>query len=151
MATRIVGNQGTVDFGTAGGGVSVTRHNITASSWSMTISRVVTDVTPKSGATASEFYASGCATYSGSVTGFMDNTSAGEPFIDPANFNPYDLTSKRVYMTLTTATGCTYETEASSSGAQISGVSVSSSKTGDAMISFDFTFDGAPTESWDES
>jgi len=147
MATRIVGNEGVVAFGEAdsgGSGTGATLHNITANAWSMSVSRVMSDVSAFGDPAANVL--GGVPTYTGSVSGFMDNTSGGEPFT-----NADDLASAdRVYMTLTAATGCTYVTVADQ-GAIISGVSISSTKTGDTTISFDFTFDGAPTESWDET
>jgi hypothetical protein len=119
-------------------------HNITANSWSMTVSRVMSDVSAF-GDTAGEAIG-GVPTYTGSVSGFMESTTAGEPFLNADDFASAD----RVYMTLRAATDCTYTT-ATGQGAVISGVSISSTKTGDTTISFDFTFDGAPVEAWDES
>jgi len=142
MATRIVGNEGSVTFGAAGTGAVL--HNITANAWSMSISRVMSDVSAFGDAAGEAI--GGVPTYTGSVSGFMDSLTAGEPFTNADDF----ATADRVYMTLTAATGCTYVTVADQ-GAIISGVSISSTKTGDATISFDFTFDGAPTESWDET
>ena len=142
MATRIVGNEGSVSFGDAGTGAVL--HNITANAWSMSVSRVMSDVSAF-GDNAGEAVG-GVPTYTGSVSGFMESTSAGEPFTNADDFASAD----KVYMVLTAATGCTYTTT-SGQGAVISGVSISSSKTGDATISFDFTFDGAPVEAWDET
>jgi hypothetical protein len=139
--TRIVGNEGSVTFGAAGTGAVL--HNITANSWSMTVSRVMSDVSAFDD-TAGESIG-GVPTYTGSVSGFMDSLTAGEPFTNADDFATVD----RVYMTLTAASGCTYVTVADQ-GAIISGVSISSTKTGDATISFDFTFDGVPTENWSE-
>ena len=147
MATRIVGNEGVVAFGEAnsgGSGTGAVFYNITANAWSMSIARVMSDVSAF-GDDAGEAVG-GVPTYTGSVSGFMESTSAGEPFTNADDFATGDV----VYMTLTAATGCTYKTVADQ-GAIISGVSFSSTKTGDATISFDFTFDGAPTESWDET
>ena len=129
---RIVGNEGSVTFGT---------HNITANAWSMSISRVVNDVTGF-GDTSTQVRG-GIPTYSGSVSGFMSfDVASSSPELDATNFDSGD----EVSIVLTAATGCTY-----TGNGVISGVSVGSSKTGDATISFDFTFNGAPTEAWDET
>jgi len=144
--SRIVGNEGTISFGDAdsgGAGTGAVLHNITANSWSMSISRVISDVSAF-GDDAAEVVG-GVPTYTGSVSGFMTTGASGEPFTNADDFASAD----RVYMVLTTATACSYTTTADQ-GAIISGVSISSSKTGDATISFDFTFDGAPVETWDE-
>ena len=128
---RIVGNEGSVTFGT---------HNITANAWSMSISRVVSDVTAY--ADTATNVRGGIPTYTGSVSGFMSyDVSTSSPELDYTNFESGD----EVSIVLTAATGCTY-----TGNGVVSGVSVSSTKTGDATISFDFTFNGAPTEAWDE-
>ena len=126
---RIVGNEGAVAFAT---------HNLTANAWSMSISRVINDVTAYGDASTN--VRGGVPTYTGSVSGFMDDSSApnlGNSLTD------YWETGDTVALTLTAQSGNTWN-----GTAVISGVSVSSSKTGDATISFDFTFTGNVTETW---
>ena len=126
---RIVGNEGAVAFAT---------HNLTANAWSMTISRVVNDVTAFGDASTN--VRGGVPTYTGSVSCFMDDSSA--PNLGNA-ITDYWETGDTVALTLTAQTGNTWN-----GTAVVSGVSVSSSKTGDATISFDFTFTGDVTETW---
>ena len=126
---RIVGNEGAVAFAT---------HNLTANAWSMSISRVVNDVTAFGDASTN--VRGGVPTYTGSVSGFMDDSSA--PNLGNA-VTDYWETGDTVALTLTAQTGNTWN-----GTAVVSGVSVSSSKTGDATISFDFTFTGDVTETW---
>lgn len=129
---RIVGNQGTVSLGT---------HNLSANAWSMTVSRVVSDVT--SFGDNSSSFVGGIPTYSGSIAGFMEfDASSTAPALGYANFQSDDT----VAIVLTCATGCTY-----TGTGVISGVSISTSKTGDATISFDFSFTGDVVEAWDET
>ncbi len=129
---RIVGNEGSATIDT---------HNIAINSWSMNISRVVNDVTAY--ADTSSQFRGGIPTYTGSVAGFMEyDASSTSPSLSATDFETGDT----VTITLTPATGCSY-----SGPAVISGVSLASSKTGDTTISFDFSFDGAPTETWDET
>jgi hypothetical protein len=123
---RIVGNEGSVTFGT---------HNLTANAWSMSVSRVVNDVTAY-GDNSSNFRG-GIPTYTGSVSGFMDDSSA--PALGYANFQTGDTVS----VVLTAQTGNTW-----TGTAVVSGVSIGTSKTGDATISFDFSFTGDVTEAW---
>jgi len=143
---RIVGNEGTVTFG-IGTGTEYTEHNLIANAWSMTISRVISDVSAY-GDTAANVIG-GVPTYSGSVSGFMETGASNSPEIDPIDFASID----RVYFILLSATGCFFSTinDAYGRGATVTGVSVSSSKTGDATISFDFSVDGYLTEDWDDS
>jgi len=126
---RIVGNEGAVAFGV---------HNLTANAWSMTISRVVNDVTAFGDASTN--VRGGVPTFTGSVSGFMDDSSA--PNLGNASTDYWE-TGDTVALTLTAQAGNTWN-----GTAVISGVSVSSSKTGDATISFDFTFTGNVTETW---
>ena len=129
---RIVGNEGSVTFGT---------HNITANAWTMSISRVVNDVTAFTDTSTN--VRGGIPTYTGSVAGFMSfDVASSSPELDATNFESGD----EVSIVLTAATGCTY-----TGNSVVSGVSMSTSKTGDATLSFDFTFNGAPTEAWDET
>jgi len=123
---RIVGNEGSVTVATYG---------ITANAWSMSISRVVNDVTAFGD--ASTKVRGGIPTYTGSVSGFMADDSA------PNLIETYFETGDQVVITLIAQTGNQW-----SGSAVISGVSVGSSKTGDATISFDFTYDGGVSESW---
>ena len=67
----------------------------------------------------------------------MDDGSA--PGITEANF----ATGTEVTLVLTAQSGNTWTGEAVASN-----ISVSSSKTGDATISFDFTYNGTVTEAW---
>ncbi len=126
---RIVGNEGAVAFAT---------HNLTANAWSMSISRVINDVTAFGDASTN--VRGGVPTYTGSVSGFMDDSSA--PNLGNA-VPDYWETGDTVALTLTAQSGNTWN-----GTAVISGVSVSSSKTGDATISFDFTGTGNVTETW---
>ena len=127
MGSRIVGNEGSVSLGT---------HNMVANAWSLSISRVTNDVTAFGDSSAT--VRGGVPTYSGSISGFMDD--ADDPNVYPANFETGDT----VAITLTAQTGNTI----TCAQAIISGVSISSSKTGDATISFDFMFSGAVTGAW---
>lgn len=124
---RIVGNEGSVSLGT---------HNLSANAWSLSISRVTNDVTAFGDTSAT--VRGGVPTYSGSISGFMDDD--GDPTILPTNFETGDT----VAITLTAQTGNTI----TCGQAIISGVSISTSKTGDATISFDFIFSGAVTGAW---
>lgn len=126
MGSRIVGNEGNVSIGT---------HNIVANAWSMSISRPLNDVTGFADDTAQ--VRGGVPTYSGSISGFMDDSSA--PTLSKGSFNTGDV----VAVALIAQSGNQW-----SGDAVVSGVSVSSSKTGDATISFDFTFTGDVTEAW---
>tara|TARA_Y100001973_G_C5169452_1_gene318146 strand:+ start:394 stop:783 length:390 start_codon:yes stop_codon:yes gene_type:complete len=126
---RIVGNEGSISFSV---------HNITANAWSMTISRVVSDVTAFGDKSTN--VRGGVPTYSGSVSGFMDDSS--DPNIGNA-VTDYFETGDTVAVTLTAQSGNSWNGDA-----VVSGVSVASSKTGDATISFDFTFTGNVTETW---
>ena len=124
---RIVGNEGTVSMGT---------HNLDANAWSLTISRVTNDVTAFGDASAT--VRGGVPSYAGSISGFMNDSN--DPSILPASFETGDT----VAITLTAQTGNTI----TCGQAIISGVSISTSKTGDATISFDFMFSGTVTGAW---
>ena len=123
---RIVGNEGSV---------SVATYGITANAWSMSISRVVNDVTAFDDASAK--VRGGLPTYSGSVSGFMDDSD------DPNLVETFFETGDVAVITLIAQTGNQW-----SGSAVISGVSISSSKTGDATISLDFTYNGGVSETW---
>ena len=123
---RIVGNEGSVTVATYG---------ITANAWSMSVSRVVSDVTAFGD--ASTKVRGGIPTYTGSVSGFMADDSA------PNHAETFFETGDQAVITLIAQSGNQW-----SGSAVISGVSVSSSKTGDATISLDFTYDGGVSESW---
>ena len=125
---RIVGNTGLATMDT---------HTIVANTWSMSVSRVVSDVTGF--ADSSSAFIGGIPTYTGSVAGFMKTGASDAPDLDVASF----ATGTEVTVVLTADTGCTYTGEA-----VVSGASISTSKTGDATISFDFSFTGAVTEAW---
>ncbi len=120
---RIVGSTGSASIGT---------HGITANAWSMSVSRVINDVTAFDD--ASTAVRGGIATFTGSLSGFMDDGSA--PVAST-------LAVDGVAVTLIADSGNQW-----SGTAVISNVSVGTSMTGDATISFDFTFSGAVTEAW---
>jgi hypothetical protein len=124
---RIIGNEGSVACST---------QNITANAWSMSLSRVVNDVTAFTD--ASSTFRGGIPTYTGSLSGFMATDS--DPQIGSGEFAIADTEAT---ITLTAQTGNTW-----SGQAVISGASVGTSKTGDATISLDFTFTGTVTETW---
>ena len=125
---RIIGNEGSVT-------IASLAYGITANAWSMTISRVVSDVTAYGDSATS--VRGGIPTYTGSVSGFLDDTV--DPLLDAASFQTADTCT----LTLTAATNRDWE-----GTAIMSGVSISSSKTGDTTVSFDFAFVGAPTQTW---
>ena len=124
---RIIGNSGAATMDT---------HTVVANAWSMSVSRVVNDVTAFGDSSSAVIC--GVPTYTGSVSGFME-TGSDAPDLDVASF----ATGTEVTVVLTADTGCTYTGEA-----VVSGASISTSKTGDATVSFDFTFTGAVTEAW---
>ena len=124
---RIIGNTGEATMDT---------HTVVANAWSMSVSRVVNDVTAFGDSSSAVI--GGVPTYTGSVSGFME-TGSDAPDLDVASF----ATGTEITVLLTANSGCTYTGEA-----VVSGASISTSKTGDATISFDFTFTGAVTEAW---
>ena len=115
---RIIGNEGSVT-------IASLDYGITANAWSMTISRVVSDVTAY-GDTATNVRG-GIPTYTGSVSGFMDDTE--DPLLDAGSLETGDTCT----LTLTAATNRDWEGTAIMSG---------------VSISFDFAFVGAPTQIW---
>ena len=123
---RIVGNEGSV---------TCSGHNITANAWSMSLSRVVSDVTAFGDATSA--FRGGIPTYTGSLSGFMADDT--DPNIGSGEFP----TGAEVAIVLIAQSGNQW-----SGTAVISGASVSSAKTGDATISLDFSFTGTVTELW---
>ncbi len=126
---RIVGNEGVVSFGV---------HSILANAWSISISRVVSDVTAYGdGGTR---VIGGMPSYTGSVSGFLETDAADTSPELTGKFYSDDV----VAVTLTAATGCTY----TCSTCHVSGASVNVSKTGDTTISFDFTASGGFVEAW---
>tara|TARA_R100000655_G_scaffold25910_1_gene53456 strand:- start:1864 stop:2259 length:396 start_codon:yes stop_codon:yes gene_type:complete len=129
---RIVGNEGNVSLGS---------HGITANAWSMSVSRVVSDVTAFGDNSSS--FVGGIPTYTGSISGYMSKDAAATaPALEHTSFNSDDTCA----IVLTAASGCTY-----TGTGVISGVSISTTKTGDATISFDFSFTGDVSEAWDQS
>jgi len=126
---RIVGNDGVVSFGT---------HSILANAWSISISRVVSDVTAYGD--GSSRVVGGMPTYTGSVSGFLEKDAADTSPELVGSFT----TGADVAVTLTADTGCTY----TCSTCQVSGASVNVSKTGDTTLSFDFTASGGFVEAW---
>ena len=124
---RIVGNTGTATMAT---------HTIVANAWSMSVSRVVSDVTAFGD--LSSAFVGGIPTYTGSISGFMA-TGSDAPDLDVASF----ATGTEVAIVLLADSGCSY-----SGNGVVSGASISASKTGDATISIDFSFTGAVTEAW---
>lgn len=132
---RIIGNEGSVTIGanSVGGGT----HAITANAWSMTISRVVSDVTAF-GDTAGTVRG-GIPTYTGSISGFL--LSQSDPSVDAEDDFATGTTCE---ITLISQAGNQFVC----STAVISGFSFSSSKTGDMTVSMDFTLSGGVTTSW---
>ena len=150
--TRYVGNDGSfTGFGTGGVGAATGDvHNFICTAWTMTASRVVSDVTGYGDTARGK--RGGIAEYTGSASGYMSGDAAntapnfgGNSEAGRAGTNFLTAQSNVSYI-LTAATGCTLNGDC-----VILGVSVSSTKTGDATISFDFACDGAPLEVWDES
>jgi hypothetical protein len=127
--SRIVGNEGTVAFGV---------HSILANAWSISISRVVSDVTAYGD--GSSRVVGGMPTYTGSVSGFLEKDATDTSPELVGSFT----TGADVSVTLTAASGCTY----ACTTCQVSGASVNVSKTGDTTISFDFTASGGFVEAW---
>ena len=123
---RIIGNEGSV---------TVAGHGITANAWSLSISRNVSDVTAFGDAAMS--YRGGIAAYTGSVSGFMDD--GGDPNLGSAEFT----SGSEGTITLIAQSGNQY-----TGTAVITGASISTTKTGDATISLDFTYTGVVTETW---
>jgi hypothetical protein len=123
---RIIGNEGSV---------TCSAHNITANAWSMSLSRVVSDVTAF-GDASSEFRG-GVPTYTGSLSGFLSDSA--DPNIGSGEFP----TGAEASIVLIAQSGNQW-----AGTGIISGASVSSSKTGDTTISLDFSFTGTVTETW---
>lgn len=132
--SRIVGNEGSVTVSANTGGVSAT-HSITANAWSMTISRVINDVTAFGDVATT--VRGGVPTYTGSISGFLADDA--DPSIDPDNFS----TGTTCSIVLLSQTGNTF-----SGDGVISGFSFGSSKTGDMSVSMDFTLSGGTTTAW---
>ena len=126
---RIVGNEGVVSFGV---------HSILANAWSISISRVVSDVTAYGD--SSSRAVGGMPTYTGSVSGFLEKDSSNTSPELVGTFDSDDV----VVVVLTAASGCTY----TCSTCHVSGASVNVNKTGDTTLSFDFTASGGFVESW---
>ena len=124
---RIVGNDGNVTFAA---------HGITASSWTMTISRVVSDVTGFDDTARSKL--GGIAEITGSLSGFLDGDT--DPDFTGAVLNNNYAGSA---ITLTAASGRSW-----AGTAIVSNISVSTTKTGDCTVSLDFAFTGDVTETW---
>jgi len=124
--SRIVGNEGSV---------TCSGHSITANAWSMSMSRVVSDVTAFGDATSA--FIGGLPTYTGSLSGFMDSGSS--PNLGSGEF----LTGTEVTITLIAQTGNQY-----AGTGVVSGASMSTTKTGEATVSIDFSFTGTVTETW---
>tara|TARA_R110000824_G_scaffold43358_2_gene127009 strand:+ start:188 stop:574 length:387 start_codon:yes stop_codon:yes gene_type:complete len=125
---RIVGNDGNVTFAA---------HSITASSWTMTISRVVSDVTGFDDIARSKL--GGIAEITGSLSGFLDGDT--DPDFTGAVLNNNYAGSA---ITLTATTGRTWVC----ANAIVSNISVSTTKTGDCTVSLDFAFSGDVSENW---
>jgi hypothetical protein len=126
---RIVGNDGSVTFAA---------HKVIVSSWTMTISRVVSDVTGFTDSVRSKL--GGIAEITGSLSGFIDDTAGEQP-----DFTPTVLTNDYAGsdITLQAADGCNWTGKAI-----VSNISVSTTKTGDCTVSLDFAFAGDVAESW---
>ena len=124
---RIVGNDGAVTYGA---------HGIVVNSWSMTISRVVSDVTGFSDSVRTKL--GGVSEITGSLTGFLDDGNT-------PSFTAADLLTdyEGTAITLTAQSGNTW-----AGTAIVSNINVSTSKTGDCTVSLDFAITGDVTESW---
>ena len=145
--TRITGYDGNFTGFAISSSDATLAHNLVCNAWSMTIGRVISDVTGY-GDTARRKLG-GIPEYTGSASGFMKFDAADtSPALSPANINDPvgDGSQRNVYATLQAATGCTYAGDC-----VLSNIALSSTKTGDATISFDFAFDGAPTQTWDSA
>ena len=131
---RIVGNEGSVTVSANSGGATAT-HSITASAWSMTISRVINDVTAFGDVATT--VVGGIPTYTGSISGFLADDA--DPSVDPDNFS----TGTKCTIVLLAQSGNSFTGDAI-----ISGFSFGSSKTGDMTVSMDFTITGGTTTAW---
>lgn len=136
---RIIGNDGSVTFFDSGGGTP--RHNAILNAFSLTVAQVVSDVTGFGDTWRQK--RGGVKDSRGSASGFMsfDAADTAPGLDDPVD----DPTNAEAVVRLTIATGCYWE-----GNAIISDVTVNSSKTGDATISFNFEFSDTITETWDE-
>lgn len=137
--TRIIGNDGSVTF--------FTNHNAILNSFSLTIAQVVSDVTGFGDTWRQK--RGGVKDGRGSAAGFMSYDAADTgPGIadDSASSGDGPISGDAASITLIPVTGCSWTGDAI-----ISDVTVNSSKTGDATISFNFEFSNTITETWDES
>ena len=125
---RIVGNDGSVTFAA---------HKVIVSSWTMTISRVVSDVTGFTDSVRSKL--GGIAEITGSLSGFLDSDTDPD-FTGEVLNNNYTGSA----ITLTATTGRTWTCD----NAIVSNISVSTTKTGDCTVSLDFAFSGDVSETW---
>jgi len=136
--TAIIGAEGLIT-GTTAGGIA---NGSVINGWTATVSHVVSEVTPQ-GTTIARRFRQGLFTVAGSVTGVPDDggTSDPEAFTAQAagNGTLILLAQSGNSWTLTLAV--------------ISGVTLSSDKSGDAAISFDFIHGDPvsvndPSEAW---
>jgi len=128
---RIIGNEGSATMGT---------HNIVINAWSLNVSRPAIDTTSygdRGGRSVG-----GMPTYTGSVSGFLKyNAASTSPALAYTNFATG--TSVSIVMFAKDST-CKWTAGTS----VVSNVSLSSSKTGDMTVSFDFTASGGVVEAW---
>jgi hypothetical protein len=130
---RIIGNEGKVTFGT---------HSILANAWSMSVSRVVSDVTAYDD--DSSRVTGGMPTYTGSVSGFLEKGATDtSPELRADKFATGTVVAVTLYAT-EAGSDCKY----TCSTCVVSGVSINVSKTGDTTVSFDFTASGGFVEAW---
>jgi hypothetical protein len=134
---RAVGHDGNADF-------DDNDHNAKLATWSASFPQIVTDVSAfqdtwavsRGGRRSGRFSAGGVMSYNiGTSAPQIAANTSGTNQLDPAGVN----------VTLTVAPGCTYE-----GTAVVSNASINSDSGGAARISFDGTFTGLVTETWDE-
>jgi len=144
---RYVGNDGSFT------GFGSNAHDFICTAWSLTASRVVSDVTGYGDTARGK--RGGIPEYTGSASGYMSGGAANTA----PNIGASDTAGRSGTNLLTAQSNVSYSLVVSSADGDsklegdcvISNVSISSTKTGDATISFDFACDGAPKETWDES
>ncbi len=139
--TPIVGNDGAF----TGIGAS-NEHNGRLNAWTLTVPRVVSPVTEF--ADVATRHRGGVATYTGTASGGMSfdaaNTGPNIGDLDSGGADPF--TPGGDTTVLTVAPVCTF-----TGPAIISNSAISVDKNGESTLSWDFTFDGAPAEVWDET
>ena len=143
MPTYLIGNDGSATLGTSN------EHNAHLATWNASFSRQVSDVSGFSDSARRRVL--GVYDASGSAGGVMKanavNTSPGINTTDWKTDGISLTLLARVAVSAASVNACSV-----SFNAVISDIAISSAKTGDAGISFNFQMSGgaAPTESWDE-